>query len=111
MFSRTGRRRSQGRPVIRRSSTNRSIGNRSDFNSTIAGDATPAASTVLDEDDNSRPLSRQDSSLTLPQNGDSDEHLHNYVASQLQRVRSSASIVEGYEDELETHADEQNGGY
>lgn len=111
MFSRTGRHHNKGHPVFRRSSTNRSIGNRSDFNSTIAGDATPAASTVLDEDDNSRPLSRQDSSLTLSLNGDHDEHLHNYVASQLQRVRSSVSIVEGYEDELETHADEQNGGH
>jgi hypothetical protein len=111
MFSRSGRRRTQGRPVIRRSSTNRSIGNRSDFNSTIAGDATPAASTVLDDEDSSRPLSRRDSSTALPQNGDSDEHLHNYVESQLQRVRSSASIVEGYEDELETQADKQNGDY
>ncbi|KAJ5363442.1 uncharacterized protein N7496_009155 [Penicillium cataractarum] len=111
MFSRSGRRRSQGRPVIRRSSTNRSIGNRSDFNSTIAGDATPAASTVLDDEDSSRPLSRRDSSSAFPQNGDSDEHLHNYVESQLQRVRSSASIAEGYEDELETQADKQNGDY
>lgn len=110
MFSRSGgRRRDKGRPIIRRSSTNRSIGNRSDFNSTIAGDATPAASTVLDDEDNSRPLSRRDSSSAFPQNGDSDEHLHNYVESQLQRIRSSASIAEGYEDELETQADKQNG--
>lgn len=109
MFTRSGRRRTQGRPVFRRSSTNRSIGNRSDFHSTVAGDSTPAASTVQDDEDSSRPLSRRDSSTALPQNGDSDEHLHNYVESQLQRVRSSASIAEGYEDELETHADEQNG--
>ncbi|EPS28289.1 putative alpha-glucosidase [Penicillium oxalicum 114-2] len=109
MFTRTGRRRTPDRPFIRRSSTTRSIGNRSDFNSTITGDATPAPSTGFDEDGNSRPISRQGSAVGLSQNGHDDEHLHNYVASQLQRVRSSASIAEHYEDELETHADKQNG--
>ncbi|KAF7714046.1 Alpha-glucosidase [Penicillium ucsense] len=115
MFSRSGRRRTPDRPFIRRSSTtrsigNRSIGNRSDFNSTIAGDATPAPSGYGDDDD-SRPISRQGSTVGLSQNGHDDEHLQNYVTSQLQRVRSSASIVENYEDELETQAEKQNGDH
>ncbi|KAJ5735010.1 uncharacterized protein N7483_000135 [Penicillium malachiteum] len=111
IFSRSSRGRGAGsrRPSVRRSSTTRSIGNRSDFNSTIAGDVTPAASTFLDDDEiGSGPISRNDSTAALSTNGDGDEHVHNYVESQLQRVRSSASIA-AYEDELETQAEKENG--
>ncbi|KAJ5739172.1 hypothetical protein N7533_011956 [Penicillium manginii] len=109
IFSRTGRPPSSRRPSVRRSSTNRSIGNRSDFNSTIAGDQTPAA---LDDEFTSSPISRRGSTaFGGSQNGDEDEedeHVHNYVESQLQRVRSSASMA-AYEDELVTKDDKQNG--
>ncbi|KAJ5243377.1 uncharacterized protein N7469_001704 [Penicillium citrinum] len=105
IFSRTGRPQSSRRPSVRRSSTTRSIGNRSDFNSTIAGDATPSA--VLDDEFGS-PTSRRGSTFATSPNGEEEEHVHNYVESQLQRVRSSASIA-AYEDELETKADKQNG--
>lgn len=106
IFSRSGRPSFSRRPSIRRSSTTRSIGNRSDYNSTIAGDSTPAvASTVLDDEETSRTPSRR-GSTTNPEN---EEHISNYVESQLQRVRSSASIATSYEDELETRADKENG--
>lgn len=100
IFSRSGRPSFSRRPSVRRSSTTRSIGNRSDFNSTIGGDATPAPSAVLDDEETSTP--------TTPANDAQEEHLHHYVESQLQRVRSSASIAT-YEDELETRADRENG--
>lgn len=109
IFSRSGRPQSSRRPSVRRSSTNRSIGNRSDFNSTIAGDATPSA--VLDDEYVSSPISRRGSTAAASQNGEDEEeeeHVHNFVASELQRVRSSASIA-AYEDELETKAEGQNG--
>lgn len=107
IFSRSGRRPSSRRPSVRRSSTNRSIGNRSDFNSTIAGDATPSA--VLDDDYTSSPISRRGSTFAASPNGEEedDEHVQNFVASELQRVRSTTSMA-AYEDELETKA-EQNG--
>lgn len=90
------------RPSVRRSSTTRSIGTRSDFNSTVAGDATPGASSTLDDED-SRPSSRRGST-----NGAADDHLDHYVESQLQRVRSSASLG-AFEDELETQAEIEKG--
>lgn len=106
IFSRSGRPPFSRRPSVRRSSTTRSIGNRSDFNSTIAGDATPGgASAYLDEDEVSRPGSRRGSTALSAEN---DEHINSYVESQLQRVRSSASIA-AYEDELETKAEKENG--
>lgn len=52
------------------------------------------------------PVSRRGS--TLSGDGEREEHINNYVESQLQRVRSSASIAT-YEDELETQAEKENG--
>lgn len=102
IFSRSGGPNNSRRPSIRRSSTTRSIGNRSDYNSIIAGDSTPAAeSTFLDDEETSRTPSRRGSTAN-------EEHISNYVESQLRRVRSSASIA-SYEDELETRADQENG--
>jgi hypothetical protein len=56
------------------------------------------------------PISRRGSTPALSTNGDGEheEHINNYVESQLQRVRSSASIAT-YEDELETQVDKENG--
>jgi len=63
----------------------------------------------MDDEDASRPTSRRGSLGELASNG-ADEHLNNYVESQLQRVRSSASLG-AFEDELEAQAEEngQNG--
>jgi hypothetical protein len=111
IFSRSGRPRGSGRPSVRRSSTTRSIGNRSDF---YSGDATPDASTVLDDEEASasRGVSRGGSHASSRRGSTADardeEHVNHYVASQLQRVRSSASIA-AYEDEFETKVDKENG--
>ena len=105
IFSRRGRGSGSRPHSVRRSSTTRSIGNRSDFNS-IAGDATPGA--TLDDEYISSPASRRGSVPGIPQNGADEEHISNYVESQLQRVRSSASIAT-YEDEFETQADKDHG--
>ncbi|RDW90395.1 uncharacterized protein DSM5745_02170 [Aspergillus mulundensis] len=97
------RRGSSARPFVRRSSTSRSIGNRSDFESTFATPApqTPAESAVGDEDE------RRSRSNGTP--GPAfDEHVSNYVESQLQRVRSQASMG-AYEDEFEPQVDGANG--
>ncbi|KAJ5604447.1 hypothetical protein N7510_009601 [Penicillium lagena] len=107
IFSRTGRPQTPGPRSVRRSSITRSIGNRSDFNSTIAGDMTPGASSTLDEDFSSTsPQSRRGSAA--PGLDGNDEHLNHYVASQLQRVRSSASMA-AYEDEFATKLEKENG--
>lgn len=60
------------------------------------------------DDEFGSPTSRRGSTFATSPNGEEEEHVHNYVESQLQRVRSSASIA-AYEDELETKADKQNG--
>lgn len=80
--------------MMRRSSTSRSIGNRSDFATTVNGDVD---SLSLDDDGNHRPSNQ----LTHEE----DEYLTNYVASQLDRVRSQASLG-AYEDEFEAQLDE-----
>lgn len=99
IFTRSGRPRSSRKPSFRRSSTTRSIGNRSDFESTFAGAETPAADILSEDEQDHR----------FPRNG-VDEHVSNYVASQLQRVRSSASIG-AYEDEFEAQADRTPNGH
>lgn len=77
---------------IRRSSTSRSIGNRSDFTPSINGD-TPATESVVEDE--------------LREGGQLDDHVSNYVESQMNRVKSQASMGT-YEDEFETEAD-RNG--
>jgi hypothetical protein len=77
--------------MLRRSSTSRSIGNRSDFATTVNGDAD---SVVLDEDGDNQ--------------NQANEHFTNYVTSQLNRVRSRTSLAT-YEDEFETQLDGTNG--
>lgn len=105
IFSRTGRPQTPGPRSVRRSSTTRSIGNRSDFHSTVAGDMTPAASSTLDDDLSTSPQSRRGS--TAHGLDSDDEHLNHYVESQLQRVRSSASMA-AYEDEFAAKAEKEN---
>ncbi|KAJ5907398.1 hypothetical protein N7495_000080 [Penicillium taxi] len=104
IFSRSARGgRTPGPSTVRRSSTSRSLGNRSDFASSIAGDMTPSTSHYLDENE-STPLSRCGSSSALTNGNGEEHHMHNYVESQLQRVRSSASFG-AYEDEFEARND------
>lgn len=86
---------------MRRSSTSRSIGNRSDFESAFTGRDTPGPESALDDDEK-----LGESGLGF---GD-DDHVSQYVESQLERVRSRASMG-AYEDEFEAQADRVPNGH
>lgn len=101
--------RSPTMPRIRRSSTSRSIGARSDFESVDTnGD--------YDDEDHdgirTRRLSRAASVYSndpdrLRAKDEADAHLHHYISEQLERVRNERG-VDGLEqtDEIEAHASE-----
>lgn len=93
IFSRSAKA-SGGKPRFRRSSTNRSIGNRSSFNTSVNGDADEreslANSAAPDGDD--------------PEKQEANQHIANYVIDQLERVRSNESAAV-YEDEFEAQLD------
>lgn len=72
-------------PRIRRSSTSRSIDNRSSFNASVNGD---------EDDSEERTRDRNHA----------NQHVANYVTEQLERIRSKESIA-AYEDEFEAQAD------
>jgi hypothetical protein len=78
---------------MRRSSASRSIGNRSDFSATVFGDGESVA--ILNEDEPTNQTAHREA----------DDHVSNYVASQLQRARDHASIG-AYEDEFEAQLDD-----
>lgn len=91
--------RSPSMPRIRRSSTARSIGARSDFDASEANGydddgyhSTGGGSVVLSDDDPAR----------LREKAEADEHMRNYITEQLERVKSE-QIANGYEqgDEFE----------
>lgn len=81
------------KPHMRRSSTARSIGARSDFDASINGDEYDARSVA--PDDPEREAQRKEA----------DAHLHLYISEQLQRVKDHDEH-DGYVDdeEYETHA-------
>lgn len=81
--------------MLRRSSTSRSIGNRSDWESTVNGDA------ESENDD-------ANSAHGTVQNDQMEEHFSNYIADQLNRVRTNTTLG-AYEDEFLTEADRRNG--
>jgi hypothetical protein len=89
------------RPHPRRSSTSRSIGNRSDFATSIHGDGDSIA--PLDEDEHDD-LSAIDSARAELADG-----VRVYAADQLRRLRSQASFGV-YEDEFEAQLDETPKG-
>lgn len=76
------------KPRIRRSSTSRSLGNRSSFNTSINGDTD--ADSVVGERERQR--------------SEANFHVANYVTDQLERVRSNDSVAV-YEDEFEAQLD------
>lgn len=81
IFQRTvGGIRTNGMPQIRRSSTARSIGARSDFDASVNGNDDDARSTTTSifPDDSER----------LKEREEADEHMHHYVSEQLERYRS-----------------------
>lgn len=85
-------------PAIRRSSTARSIGARSDFDEDADGyddDGHSANGSVILSDDPAAIKAKEEADL----------HMHNYVAQQLKRVKTQ-QVVDGYEqgDEFEAQA-------
>lgn len=86
------------KPSIRRSSTSRSIGNRSSFSISVDGEDTTAR---LDgknpqEDDTVERESQQ---------READQHVAAYVTNQLERLRTNDSVAV-YEDEFEAQLDD-----
>jgi len=96
----SGRPKGDNRPKIRRSSTTRSIGARSDFDFSATGDH--------DED----ALSRQnsvgpDTDERERERREADAHTAHYVSEQLSRVRSHQSLIDDNVDEYEAQLDGQ----
>lgn len=81
------------KPRIRRSSTSRSIGNRSSFNNSTNGDvpAEPVGDHTADPEHERQRM-------------EANQHVANYINDQLQRVRSNESVAV-YEDEFEAQLD------
>ncbi|MCJ1472212.1 hypothetical protein MMC13_000859 [Lambiella insularis] len=95
IFSHTGKP-SNGKPHhIRRSTTNRSIGNRSSFSSVDANG------------DDVQSIRTRQNSVAIDdseERAEADKHIAHYVSDQLERIRSDES-VERYEDEFEAQLD------
>jgi len=81
---------------IRRSSTSRSIGHRSSFNTTFNGDNAISHGNSVGVEDHEQERSRSEA----------NDHVANYVADQLERIRSNESAAV-YEDEFEAQLDGQ----
>jgi hypothetical protein len=99
VFHRTvhGHKEKNAKPKMRRSSTARSIGARSDFEGSVNGD-----------DDDVASLGNSVSNLDPERESErreADAHLHHYISEQLERVKTDLEH-DGYnmEDEHETHA-------
>jgi len=89
VFTRSSKPRGE-QPGVRRSSTSRSIGNRSSFNVSANGDddahsADGSACTIGDE--------------RVRRQSEADQHIAKFVTDQLERIRSNESVFD--EDEFE----------
>jgi len=82
---------------MRRSSTARSIGARSDFDTSMNGDAPVSVGPSVETENAERERERQEADL----------HTANYVSEQLERVRSNASADFETGDEFEAQLDGQ----
>jgi len=97
-----GRPKGDSRPKIRRSSTTRSIGARSDF------DSVDEDHNDDDEDVRSRMNSvGPDTDERERERQEADALTANYVSEQLSRVRSHQSVIEDIGDEFEAQLDGQ----
>lgn len=99
VFHRTanGQKEKSEKPKMRRSSTARSIGARSDFEGSVNGD-----------DDDVASLGNSVSNLDPERESErreADAHLHHYISEQLERVKKDDLEYDGYNlEEHETHA-------
>jgi hypothetical protein len=83
--------------AMRRSSTARSIGARSDFDTSVNGDAPISLGNSVETETAERERERQEA----------DAHTANYVSEQLSRVRSNQSADFETGDEFEAQLDGQ----
>lgn len=85
------------KPKMRRSSTARSIGARSDFDTSVNGD---------DDDNNSLGNSVDLDPEREKEQRDADAHMHQYITDELEKVKSDQDENRTYgdQDEYETHA-------
>lgn len=79
-------------PRLRRSSTARSIGARSDFEGADDGDGEASSSVNLGDPEK------------LRRKADADAHMHHYISDQLERVRNARDAESGDGEEFEAHA-------
>lgn len=96
VFTRQTMPRSPSMPRFRRSSTARSIGARSDFDNSEANGY---------DDDHEGSVTHDENPERLREKAEAEEHMHNYIAQQLERVKNE-QVVDGYEqgDEFEAQA-------
>ena len=97
IFSRSAKPANGKADRIRRSSTNRSIGNRSSFNTSVNGDhdyngSVGNSSVAIDDDEQEK------------ERDEANQHVATYVTDQLERIRSNDSVAV-YEDEFEAQLD------
>lgn len=89
-----------GKPRMRRSSTARSIGARSDFDSEMNGqdghDDSLGNSVTLEDPDRLRERLREKS--------EADAHMHRYISDQLERFKEDKEYVNGGDNEYEATA-------
>lgn len=98
IFSHTGKPSGTERHRIRRSSTTRSIGNRSSFNGSLHADGDDAGPAY------SHSAAGADTEEERKRRKEADLHVANYVSDQLERIRSNESAAV-YEDEFEAQLD------
>jgi len=101
IFSKKGKTKTSA-PTLRRSSTTRSIGNRSSVAS-INGDGAESAEEAIPDETASNGVGGGDHENTRNQL-EHDEHVQRYVADQLERVRSGGS-ASSVHDEFEAQLD------
>lgn len=97
VFTRQSMPRSPSMPRIRRSSTARSIGARSDFDASEPNG--------YDDDHDGGSVTHDDNPDRQREKAEAEEHMHNYITRQLERVKNE-QVVDGYErgDEFEAQA-------
>ena len=91
--------RNKSRPNMRRSSTARSIGGRSDFDVSVNGDLDEAGSRQNSVFPDTEEMDRE--------REEADAHTANYVSEQLSRMRTRKSAEFEMADEFEAQLDER----
>jgi len=100
MFTRHVSQPKLSKPLLRRSSTSRSIGARSDFDASINGDNEEGARSIGNS------VATDNPDIERERN-EANAHVAQYVSERLERVRSHDSAVFENEDEYEAQLDGQ----